>query len=136
MCKLLCAGLMLAVLVSASWAQDKPVPTSEAAAHMTVPAGFHVSLFAGEPDVVQPIATCFDDRSRLWVIENFSYPNWITDGKPGHDRIIIFDDPDGTGHFTSRKVFLDNGSNLSGIASWFRRCVAVLDAEPALHPTR
>jgi len=119
MCKLLCAGLTLAVLVSASWAQDKPVPTSEAAAHMTVPAGFHVSLFAGEPDVVQPIATCFDDRGRLWVIENFSYPNWITDGKPGHDRVLIFDDPDGTGHFTSRKVFFDNGSNLSGIEVGF-----------------
>src|SRR3954470_23247628 len=107
-------ALSLLVTGSATFAQNAPIPVSEAAAKMTVPDGFHVSLFAGEPDVVQPIATCFDDRGRLWVVENSSYPNWTTDGKPGHDRVIIFDDPDGAGHFKTRKVFLDNGTNLSG----------------------
>ncbi|MBY0230892.1 MAG: hypothetical protein K2W96_16525 [Gemmataceae bacterium] len=33
----------------------------EAAAAMTVPPGFKVDLVAGEPDVRQPIAFCFDD---------------------------------------------------------------------------
>ncbi|MGH7194188.1 MAG: DUF7133 domain-containing protein, partial [Candidatus Saccharimonadales bacterium] len=46
----------------------------EAARAMTVPEGFHVSLFAGEPDVVQPIAQAIDDRGRLWVAEAYSYP--------------------------------------------------------------
>ena len=41
---------------------------------MTVPAGFKVTLFAGEPDVVQPIAMAIDDRGRLWVAEAYSYP--------------------------------------------------------------
>ena len=109
----------LFLLAALACGQGGPVPVGQAAAHMTVPEGFHVSLFAGEPDVVQPIATCFDDRGRLWVVENFSYPNWITDGKSGHDRVLIFDDPDGTGHFKSRKVFLDNGTNLSGIEVGF-----------------
>ena len=45
----------------------------EAAARaMTVPPGFRVTLFAGEPDVVQPIAMAIDDRGRLWVAE--AYP--------------------------------------------------------------
>src|SRR5262249_48537188 len=48
-----------------------------------------------------------------------SYPNWITDGKPGKDRILIFEDTKGTGHFDKRTVFLDNGTNLSGIALGF-----------------
>jgi len=100
-------------------AQNHPIPPNEAAAHMTVPAGFHVSLFAGEPDVVQPISFCFDDRGRLWVIENFSYPNWQTTGTEGHDRILIFEDPDATGHFTKRTVFYDKGMNLSGIEVGF-----------------
>ena len=39
----------------------------KAAAAMTVPEGFTVTLFAGEPDVCQPIAFCLDDRGRLWV---------------------------------------------------------------------
>ena len=41
---------------------------------MTVPEGFKVTLFAGEPDVVQPIAFAIDDRGRLWVAEAYSYP--------------------------------------------------------------
>lgn len=46
----------------------------EAAKAMTVPPGFSVSLFAGEPDVHQPIAFCFDHRGRLWVVEAYTYP--------------------------------------------------------------
>lgn len=112
--------LLLALLAAApSFAQDAPVPAKEAAARMTVPEGFKVTLFAGEPDLVQPIAFAFDDRERLWVAECYSYPNWQTDGKPGHDRILIFDDPDGAGHFKTRKVFADNLSNLSGIEIGF-----------------
>ncbi|HEY1381413.1 MAG TPA: dehydrogenase, partial [Gemmataceae bacterium] len=38
------------------------LPPDKAAQVMTVPEGFTVTLFAGEPDVVQPIAFTFDDR--------------------------------------------------------------------------
>ena len=41
----------------------------DAARAMTVPPGFKVTLFAGEPDVVQPIAMAIDDRGRLWIAE-------------------------------------------------------------------
>ncbi len=97
---------------------ERPVPAKEAAARMTVPDGFRVTLFAGEPDVVQPIAMTFDDRGRLWVVECLSYPKWRDDGT-GHDRVVIFEDTDGDGHFDKRTVFLDNGSNLSGIELGF-----------------
>jgi putative membrane-bound dehydrogenase-like protein len=86
---------------------------------MTVPDGFHVTLFAGEPDVVKPIAMTTDDRGRLWVVESHSYPNWLPAGKQGRDRILIFEDKKGSGHFDSCKVFLDQGTNLSGIAVGF-----------------
>src|SRR5262249_7766723 len=52
---------------------------ADAAAAMTVPDGFSVKLFAGEPDVVQPIAFTFDDRGRLWVVEAYSYPVRVAD---------------------------------------------------------
>ena len=85
---------------------------------MTVPDGFQVTLFASEPDVRQPIAFTIDPRGRLWVVENLSYPNWRT--KPdGKDRILIFEDKDGDGHFDTRKVFWDKGANLTGIALGF-----------------
>jgi putative membrane-bound dehydrogenase-like protein len=85
---------------------------------MTLPEGFRATLFAGEPDVVQPIAFTFDDRGRLWVVECLSYPNWTAGGK-GRDRVVIFEDTDGDGRFDKRTVFWDQGSNLSGIALGF-----------------
>jgi putative membrane-bound dehydrogenase-like protein len=106
------------VPASADDTPNRPLPPSEAPAHMTVPEGFRVSLFAGEADVVQPIAFTFDDRGRLWVVECYSYPNWLTSGQ-GKDRVLIFEDKDGRGHFTSCKVFWDKGTNLSGIQVGF-----------------
>jgi len=96
--------------------QDRPVPTSEAAARFKLPEGFKATLFAGEPDLVQPIAFTFDDRGRLWVCENYSYPGWSAEAK---DKVLIFEDTDGDGAFDVRKVFLENGSNLSGIEYGF-----------------
>jgi putative membrane-bound dehydrogenase-like protein len=97
------------------------LPPEEAARRIKVPEGFHVTLFAGEPDVVQPIAMAFDDRGRVWVVECLSYPHWNEDPQAttGHDRVLIFTDRDGDGHFDEKKVFWDQGSNLSGIELGF-----------------
>ncbi len=98
---------------------EKPLPAREAAAAMTLPPGFKATLFAGEPDVVQPIAFTFDDRGRLWVCECVTYPNWIKDGSPGKDRILIFEDTDNDGQFDKRTVFIDNLYNLTSIEYGF-----------------
>ncbi len=98
---------------------DAPFPPAEAPARMTVPEGFRVTLFAGEPDVVQPIAFTFDDRGRVWVVECLSYPSWHPKEGAGQDRVVIFEDRDGDGRFDERKVFLDRGRNLSGIELGF-----------------
>jgi putative membrane-bound dehydrogenase-like protein len=85
---------------------------------MTVPPGFKVSLFAGEPDVRQPIAFCFDDRGRLWVVEAYSYPQRQPEGQ-GKDRILIFEDTTGAGKFDKRTVFMEGLNLVSGIAVGF-----------------
>ena len=102
--------LFIAALLPAlaARAQDKPIAPDKAAAHMTLPDGFRATLFAGEPDVVQPIALTIDDRGRLWVVECFSYPNWQRSGE-GKDRILIFEDRNGNGHFDTCKVFCGQG---------------------------
>src|SRR5688572_23469355 len=73
---------------------DAPLPPLEAAQTMVVPDGFQVTLFAGEPDVRQPIGFCIDDRGRLWVAEAYNYPNHGTTPNDGelNDRILIFED--------------------------------------------
>jgi putative membrane-bound dehydrogenase-like protein len=99
-----------------------PVPVAEAAARMTLPEGFKATLFAGEPDVVQPIAFTIDDRGRLWVCEGMSYPKWQeadTEPQDRHDRILILEDADNDGRFDKRTVFADKLVNLSGIEVGF-----------------
>ncbi len=114
--RLLC--LTLFALCSTAQAQDRPVPPQDAVKRFTLPEGFQATLFAGEPDVVQPIAMTFDDRGRLWVVECLSYPKW-TDKPEGGDRVVMFEDTDGDGKFDKRQVIFDKGANLSGIELGF-----------------
>ncbi|MBI1374707.1 MAG: hypothetical protein GC159_18465 [Phycisphaera sp.] len=95
----------------------EPQTPQQTLAQLELPKGFKATLFAGEPDVVQPLSFTIDPRGRLWVIECLSYPHWDPDG--GHDRVSIYEDADGDGVFDTRKVFLDNGRNLSSIAVGF-----------------
>ncbi len=89
----------------------------EAARRMAVPAGFRVTLFAGEPDVTQPIGFCFDDRGRLWVVENHSYPDW--NAASGKDRVVIFEDTDNDGRFDRRTIFATGLNYVTGIEVGF-----------------
>jgi putative membrane-bound dehydrogenase-like protein len=91
---------------------------AEAARAMTLPPGFRATLFAGEPDVVQPIAMAIDDRGRLWIAEAYSYPRRVLD-RQARDRILVFEDADGDGRFDTRKVFADHLNLVSGLEVGF-----------------
>ena len=94
----------------------QPAAPADVTRRITLPDGFHATLFANEPDVVQPIAFTFDDRGRMWVVECRSYPQW-KDGRK--DRVLILEDTDNDGVADVRKVFWDQGTNLTGIAYGF-----------------
>ena len=101
-------------------AADRPMAVGlspqDAQRAMTAAPGFRVSLFAGEPDIVQPIAFTIDARGRLWVVENLSYPN---PSKAGVDRIVIFEDTDNDGRYDTKKLFIDKLHYASGIQLGF-----------------
>ena len=65
-------------------------------------------------NVRQPIAMCLDDRGRVWVAEAYSYPVRRPD-KDAKDRILIFEDTKGTGHFDKRTVFMEGLNLVSGL---------------------
>src|SRR2546425_4395797 len=96
--------------------QSGPMPAAEAAAKMRLPPGFKATVFAAEPDVQNPIAMAWDARGRLWVAETYTYAE---SGKKFdlnlRDRILIFEDKDGDGHFDTRKVFTDELQMLTSI---------------------
>ena len=113
---LLSAATVWAAKKTAQPVVEKPFPPEEAARTMQVPKGFNVTLFAGEPDITQPIGFCIDDRGRLWVAEAKNYP----DKKAGkNDRIIILEDTDGDGRHDKRIVFYDKLEYVSGIEVGF-----------------
>lgn len=113
------------------------LPAAQAAQEITLPKGFKATLFAGEPDIVQPVAFAIDDRGRLWVAEGMTYPKRkgvppspvAADGKPtpeqladilgGNDRILVLEDTDGDGKFDRRTVFMEKLNLVSGLEIGF-----------------
>ena len=97
---------------------EEPPAPQEAVDSITVPEGFKVTLFAGEPDVQQPVAFDIDDRGRLWVAEFYTFAVGPYDAKH-RDRVVILHDTDGDGSFDERKVFWDGAWVLSGLTWGF-----------------
>jgi len=95
----------------------RPLSPEEAALGFDVPKGFKVSVFAAEPDVMNPIAMSWDTKGRLWIAENFTYAE-----RPQRfdlnlrDRVLIFEDRDGDGKPEKRTVFLDDAQRLTSLA--------------------
>ncbi len=110
------AWILATALALAAEPTPRPLPAEKAAQTMTVPEGFRATLFAAEPDVVQPISFCLDDRGRLFVAEALNYGAWQPAGK---DRIIILEDTDGDGRADSRKVFYEGLNYVTGIEVGF-----------------
>jgi putative membrane-bound dehydrogenase-like protein len=106
-------GLLLAVAFHAGAADPLPKaagplsPTEELATFQIVD-GFTVSLVACEPDVVDPVAMCFDERGRLFVCEMRGYPNGgVGTGPETRGRIRLLIDRDGDGRFETSQTFAD-----------------------------
>jgi putative membrane-bound dehydrogenase-like protein len=117
------------------------LPPEQAPKEMTLPPGFKATLFAGEPDVMQPIAFAIDDRGRIWVAEGYTYPRRAStppkdDHAPGtdhtkpteaqlkdifggRDRILVFEDTKGDGKFDKRTVFAEGLNLVSGLEVGF-----------------
>ncbi|MDG1891787.1 MAG: hypothetical protein P8L18_10790 [Verrucomicrobiota bacterium] len=92
----------------------------EALAKMAIPAGFDVSIFASEPSIGEPIAFTFDDRGRIWVVENYNYVNRRSHQETSPvTRIQILEDTDSDGEFDKKRTFTDKLTFSSGIAVGF-----------------
>lgn len=93
-----------------------PLAPEVAVKSMQLPPGFQATLVAAEPDVVQPISFCIDDRGRLFVAEVFNYGAW----KPtGNDRIVILEDTDGDSRADKRTLFYEGLNYITGIEVGF-----------------
>jgi hypothetical protein len=108
----------VAELLKSDDVKNAGLTPEQAVKEITLPPGFKAQLVAGEPDVVQPVAMAIDDRGRLWIAEANTYPRKAPEGK-GQDRILIFEDTRGDGHFDKRTVFYEGLNLVSGLEVGF-----------------
>ncbi|RMF41177.1 MAG: glycosyl hydrolase [Planctomycetota bacterium] len=88
---------------------QKPLPPEESMQRMVTPTGFHLELFAAEPDFGgKPIAMNWDHRGRLWVCVTIDYPNELAPPGAGNDSIRILEDTDGDGRSDRSILFADH----------------------------
>ncbi len=86
---------------------QKPLSPEDSLKLAQVPNGYDLSLFASEPDIVNPIHITWDHRGRAYVIETVDYPNNLQAGNIGHDRIHLCEDTDGDGKADKFTLFAD-----------------------------
>ena len=95
---------------------NTPLAAAEAVRRIKMPDGFTASLFAAEPDVVQPIAMTIDHRGRLWVVENYSYPVWLG-GPRARTGSWFLKTPTTTAGSTAGRSFSTRGPTSRGSSS-------------------
>jgi len=114
--------------------QDHPLSPADSLSRFKIADDLQIDQVLAEPLVRQPVFLNFDERGRMWVVEYLQYPFpaglkmlshdsfWraVYDKVPpppphqfvGADKIMIYEDPDGTGRFTKSKVFVE-GLNIA-----------------------
>ena len=113
---------------------QQPLSPEDSMKRAQVPAGFELSLFAAEPDIEHPIAITWDHKGRLWVVETLDYPNGLTTGDRGRDRLKICEDTDGDGRADKFTVFA-TGLSLATSAVHVKGGVIVSDGPRMLFLT-
>ncbi|MCW1887835.1 ThuA domain-containing protein [Luteolibacter flavescens] len=86
---------------------QKPLSPEDSMKLAQVPVGFELSLFASEPDIVNPIFVNWDEKGRAFVIQTVDYPNNLHAGNIGNDKIIICEDTDKDGRADKFTTFAD-----------------------------
>ncbi len=86
---------------------QKPLSPEDSMKLAQVPVGFEISLFAAEPDIVNPIFVAWDEKGRAFVIQTTDYPNNLHANNTGSDKIIICEDRDGDGRADKFTTFAD-----------------------------
>ena len=80
----------------------------DALAGLDTPEDLQITLFAGEPDLLNPTSIDIDARGRVWVCEVVNYRHFANADKPlreAGDRILILEDTDGDAVADKTTVF-------------------------------
>ena len=99
------AAALSAVCLASCGLFESPPPPAEG---FSTAEGVELTLWAAEPDLVNPTNIAIDERGRIWVTEALNYRRHLKeleDVTDEGDRIVILEDTDGDGKADLRKVF-------------------------------
>jgi putative membrane-bound dehydrogenase-like protein len=77
-----------------------------------------IELFASEPEVVDPVALCFDEAGRMYVVEMRDFPYGIGPERKAGGTIRLLEDTDGDGKADKSTVFAKDLSFPTSVAPW------------------
>src|SRR3982751_395405 len=83
----------------------KPTEPADALKTFQVRPGFRMELVAAEPLVMDPIAMCFDENGRLFVVEMRDYSE-RREERLG--RIRVLEDTDGDGRYDKSTIYAED----------------------------
>lgn len=106
------------LLVFGAFAVDGPLTPEESLKHLKTELGLRVELVAAEPMVVSPVAIAWDERGRMYVVEDRGYPTGPGKGKPPIGQVVLLEDTDADGKYDKRTVFADGLSFPNGVMPW------------------
>src|SRR6185369_2146448 len=109
-------GLPVALVVQGQ--KDGPLTPEQALAAFRLEPDLQIECAAAEPLVVAPVAMAWDEKGRLFVVENRGYPTGPGPGKPPAGMIALLEDTGGDGRVDRRTVFADGLTFPNGIMPW------------------
>src|SRR5437588_8192540 len=106
------------LITSSAMAIDGPLSPEQSLKYLKTEPGLKVELVASEPLVVDPVAVAWDEKGRMFVVEDRGYPTGPGKGKPPVGQVVMLEDTNGDGKYDKRTVFADGLTFPNGVMCW------------------
>ena len=114
---LLFASLFIAGSLEVS-AIDAPLTPEQSIASFKLDPGLKIECVASEPMVVSPVAVAWDDRGRMYVVEDRGYPTGPGKDQNPAGQVVRLESTQNDGHYDKRTVFADGLAFPNGVVCW------------------
>jgi putative membrane-bound dehydrogenase-like protein len=122
-------SLLVSIVACSSAPSEPPYSPEQALQTFQIQDGFHIELYAAEPDIVDPVAMEVDEYGRIYVVESSGYP---LDTESGAGRVKLLVDTDGDGKPDRTTLFADKLTLPTGVMAW-KKGILVTDAPYVLY---